>query len=105
MNILSVIGTRPQYIKVKAIYDYCRQQQINHYILDTQQHYSDNVSASIIRDLNLTIDYALTLQPGKEIDFVSDFCIYCGKPFITNLENSPENLDINHKNITDGEIE
>ncbi len=74
MNILSVIGTRPQYIKVKAIYDYCRQQQINHYILDTQQHYSDNVSASIIRDLNLTIDYALTLQPGKEIDFVSD-CI------------------------------
>lgn len=39
-----------------------------------------------------------------KIDFVSDFFIYCGKPFITNLENSPENLDINHKNKTDGEI-
>ncbi|MFX1499936.1 MAG: hypothetical protein ACFFDH_03110 [Promethearchaeota archaeon] len=40
-----------------------------------------------------------------KIDFNSSFCIYCGKPFLVDLEDFHKNLDINSKNLSDGEIE
>ena len=70
MKILSIIGTRPQYIKIKSIYDYCRQNKISHKIIDTNQHYSNNVSRDLVIDLGLEIDFNLDTNHSDEIDFI-----------------------------------
>jgi len=71
MKLISIIGTRPQYIKIKTLYDYCKVKKINHLIVDTNQHYSDNVSKNLIKDLNLEININLNLDYLNEIDFIS----------------------------------
>lgn len=71
MKILSVIGTRPQYIKIKPVYDYCLLNKIEHKIIDTMQHYSNNVSKNIIQDLEMNIDYSLSPDTRGEISFIS----------------------------------
>ena len=72
MKLVSVIGTRPQYIKVKPFYDFCRERAIDHKIIDTQQHYSYEVSRAIIDDLGLTIDYSLQTKSCGEIPFLAN---------------------------------
>ncbi len=71
MKILSVIGTRPQYIKIKPFYDFCKKLSIDHKIVDTLQHYSYEVSESVIKDLELEIDYSLKIKSNGEISFLS----------------------------------
>jgi len=72
MNILSVIGTRPQYIKIKPFYDYCLNNEIKHTIIDTNQHYSYSVSDIFIKELNLDITYNIQANSHNEITFISD---------------------------------
>jgi UDP-N-acetylglucosamine 2-epimerase len=74
MQILSIIGTRPQYIKVKPFYDFCISRGIDHQILDTLQHYSDGVSKDLIKDLDLSINFNLDIKNKDEINFISQ-CI------------------------------
>jgi UDP-GlcNAc3NAcA epimerase len=74
MKILSIIGTRPQYIKIKPIFDFCKKNNINHEIVDTRQHYSHNVSDALIENLDLNIDYSLNLSWTNELSFISE-CI------------------------------
>ncbi len=59
MKLVSIIGTRPQYIKIKPFCLCLEAENINHVLVDTNQHYSANVSEAIIHDLNLRIDYNL----------------------------------------------
>lgn len=72
MRIVSIIGTRPQYIKVKPIYDYCIANNLYHTIIDTNQHYSNDVSKKIIESLNINIDINLNAKGKNEIEFISD---------------------------------
>lgn len=72
MNLVSVIGTRPQYIKIKPFYDYCLQNKINHSIIDTNQHYSSNVSDIFISEFDLKIDYKLQAENSCPNYFISD---------------------------------
>ena len=72
VKFLSIIGTRPQYIKIKPFYDFCLANNISHYIVDTLQHYSYNVSQAIIDDLDLKIDYTLEIENQNEISFLAD---------------------------------
>jgi UDP-N-acetylglucosamine 2-epimerase len=53
MKILSVVGTRPQYIKLSPMVDIFAGSQIAHSWIDTGQHYSDSLSAGILEDLHL----------------------------------------------------
>jgi len=71
MKLISIIGTRPQYIKVKPFHDFCIKNNINHKIIDTLQHYSYNVSEGLINDLNLKIDFLLEIENESEISFLS----------------------------------
>jgi len=71
MKIISIIGTRPQYIKIKPLYDYCKNIGLDHVIVDTNQHYSDNVSKNLIKDLDLNIDINLNLEYSSEIEFIT----------------------------------
>ena len=72
MKILSIIGTRPQYIKIKPIFDYCKKHNIDHRIIDTRQHYSYSVSGALIKDLELDIYSSLAVNNTGEIDFISN---------------------------------
>jgi len=72
MSIIVVIGTRPQYIKLKPLYDYLINNKINSCIIDTNQHYSDNVSKNLIEELGLKIDYNLKISFNNEMSFISN---------------------------------
>ena len=72
MKVISIIGTRPQYIKIRPIHDYCFLNKIDHKIIDTRQHYSHNVSDALIKDLSLKIDISLALDISSEINFILD---------------------------------
>ena len=74
VRVLSVIGTRPQYIKFKPIYATFARHNIEHVVVDTCQHYSPSVSESIIKDLGLKIDHFLEINNTSEIDFLAQ-CI------------------------------
>jgi UDP-N-acetylglucosamine 2-epimerase len=74
MRALSIIGTRPQYIKIKPIFDFCKKNNIDHHIADTCQHYSYNVSGALIKDLELEINYSLSLSKINELGFIAE-CI------------------------------
>ncbi len=71
MKVLSIIGTRPQYVKFKPLYDSLRKSKIDHIVIDSKQHYSHDVSKKIIDDLNLEIDYSLNNSGLKELDFIT----------------------------------
>ncbi len=72
MKIITIIGTRPQYIKLKSLYDYFKKNNIDNYIIDTNQHYSDNVSKNLIKELELEIDCSLGIKFTDEISFMSN---------------------------------
>ena len=71
MKILSVIGTRPQYVKVKPIFDYCNENNISHVIVDTNQHYSENVSNYFIEEFSLIINHDLQISNNDEVSFIA----------------------------------
>ena len=72
MNIVTIIGTRPQYIKIKPLCDYFKKQKINNYLVDTNQHYSDNVSKNLVKELELDIYKNLEIDTSNEINFISN---------------------------------
>ncbi|MGC8734840.1 MAG: UDP-N-acetyl glucosamine 2-epimerase [bacterium] len=78
-KIVSIIGTRPQYIKLKPIYDQFNKiqkklnNQIKHLIINTSQHYDYNMSKIFFEDLlienidyHLDIDYNLVSNQGEQ---------------------------------------
>lgn len=71
--MISIIGTRPQYIKVKPIYDYCLKNGISHKIIDTGQHYSNGMSKQIIEDLEIKTE-SLGVK-GKELEFIANLIL------------------------------
>jgi len=74
MKFLSIIGTRPQYIKLSAIQHAFDFKNLNHFYLDSGQHYDSDLSTQIVQDLALP-NAVKILSPGA------------GKPFqqIANL--------------------
>lgn len=72
MNVITIIGTRPQYIKIKSLYDYFKKRNINNYLIDTNQHYSDNVSKDLIKELELDIYKNLKIDTSSEMNFISN---------------------------------
>ena len=81
LKIVSIIGTRPQYIKLKPIYDQFNKinklpkykNQIKHIIINTSQHYDYNMSKIFFEDLvienidyHLDIDYSSISNQGEQ---------------------------------------
>ena len=62
MKIVSVIGTRPQYVKAKPLSLCLESSGIDHLIVDTNQHFSTAVSEAIIHDLDLRVDCNLSIE-------------------------------------------
>jgi UDP-N-acetylglucosamine 2-epimerase (non-hydrolysing) len=53
VNIVSVVGARPQFVKLKPINDAFVNQQITHSVIHTGQHYDSNMSEIFFRGLDL----------------------------------------------------
>lgn len=53
MRILSIVGTRPQYVKLAAIYNVSKTRNFTHEWIDTGQHYSTNMSGSLIDEFEI----------------------------------------------------
>ena len=71
MNLLTIIGTRPQYIKIKPFYDYCKKNNITNIMVDTKQHYSSSMSSIFLKEFNIFIDHNLNIPNKNEIEFMS----------------------------------
>lgn len=64
MSIVSVIGTRPQYIKYHAIWKAFQAFGLGHEYIDTGQHYSPELSRDLIEDLGIPLPL-LNLNVGS----------------------------------------
>jgi UDP-GlcNAc3NAcA epimerase len=54
MKIVTVIGTRPQFIKSSALTKIIKKQRkIDEIIIDTGQHYDHQMSSIFLKDLNI----------------------------------------------------
>lgn len=69
-KVVTVIGTRPQYIKVKPVYDFLRS-RTNHVLVDTFQHYSDCMSKVFIDEFNLNVDHNLRVNNSDPVSFMA----------------------------------
>lgn len=53
MKLLSIVGTRPQYVKLSAIVSASIRANVQHDWVDTGQHYSTSLSSELIQEFNL----------------------------------------------------
>jgi UDP-N-acetylglucosamine 2-epimerase (non-hydrolysing) len=53
LRVFIVIGTRPEIIKMAPIVHECEKRKIEHFLLHTGQHYSENMSRAFFDDLSL----------------------------------------------------
>ena len=72
MKILTILGTRPQYIKFKPLYDYFKENKIDSVVADTDQHHDYNSSGIFLKQLELEIDYHLAINNDNQFTFLSD---------------------------------
>lgn len=74
MKIISVVGARPQFIKVKPIIDELRRKKIGHILVHTGQHYDYEMSKIFFDELNIPEpDYNLEVGSnthGKQTAFM-----------------------------------
>ena len=72
-KVISIIGTRPQYIKIKPVHDFFeKKNDIEHLVVDTSQHFSYNVSGLLINELELNIFKRLDVENVNEISFITN---------------------------------
>jgi UDP-GlcNAc3NAcA epimerase len=72
MKLLTILGTRPQYIKFKPLYDYFIINEIENLAIDTDQHYDYNVSGIFLKELEIAIDKHLSSSHEDSFSFLSD---------------------------------
>jgi len=71
MKIAIIIGTRPQYIKAKPLCDLFKNKEFDVSVIDTNQHYSANMSEVFISDFNLKIDHNINILNVNSLGFLA----------------------------------
>ncbi|MHA1908525.1 MAG: non-hydrolyzing UDP-N-acetylglucosamine 2-epimerase [Candidatus Thorarchaeota archaeon] len=64
LRVFLVVGTRPEIVKMAPIVHECEKRDLDHFLLHTGQHYSDNMSKSFFDELSLR-------APDKNLDIGS----------------------------------
>ena len=83
MKIAIVVGTRPEIIKMSPIIKYCELNNINHDIIHSQQHYSENMDKLFFQDLG--IEYPkinLGVKSKTPHTQIAEIMKKCGEIFI-----------------------
>lgn len=76
MRIAIVVGTRPEIIKMSPVIKACQTRGVDFVLIDTKQHYSDNMSGSFFRELELpTPDYTLEGATGSHGTQISSMLV------------------------------
>ncbi|HXR50483.1 MAG TPA: UDP-N-acetylglucosamine 2-epimerase (non-hydrolyzing) [Verrucomicrobiae bacterium] len=66
MDLAIVVGTRPEIIKMSPVIKACEAQGVGYTLIDTKQHYSDNMSSAFYDDLELRPpDHVLATKTGS----------------------------------------
>ncbi len=66
MKIAIILGTRPEIIKLSPIIRYCANNQLDYFIIHTNQHYSDNMDKIFFKELGLVEpQYNLGIGSGE----------------------------------------
>jgi UDP-GlcNAc3NAcA epimerase len=87
MKIVTIIGTRPQYVKLKPWYDFLKEQDCTHIVVDTNQHFTKNVSSVFVDEFDLKIDFNLSVENTDSTDFIVK-SMQSLRPFL--LSNNPD---------------
>lgn len=64
MKILTLVGTRPELIRLAVIIQKLNQLPIKHVVVYTNQNYDPNLSDIFFRDLGITVDYLFPKTQG-----------------------------------------
>lgn len=65
MKIISVVGTRPQFLKLFPLQKVFRENNVDHYVVHTGQHYDHNLSKNLFESLGLPPPDYLLPKFGK----------------------------------------
>ena len=72
MKIAIILGTRPEIIKMSPIIRECINQNIDHFIIHSNQHYSENMDAIFFKELELEAPkYNLNVGSGLHGEMTS----------------------------------
>ena len=67
MKLAIIIGTRPEIIKMAPIVRACEAEKLENYLIHTEQHYDDELSGQMFKDLRLkSPDYALNVGSATQ---------------------------------------
>ncbi len=91
MKILSVVGARPQYMKLAAMdWRFAKEfESLEHVIIDTGQHYDSNMSADFFVDLNIS-------KPYKNLRVGSGSHAAQTSKMMTGIEEALQEVEPNH---------
>lgn len=83
MKIAIVLGTRPEIIKLSSIIRECKKQNLDYYILHTNQHYSPEMDSIFFEDLKLPKPkYNLNVGSGTQAEQIGKMFVKIEKVFI-----------------------
>ena len=77
MKIISVVGTRPNFMKIAPIiHEINKHSDIEHYLVHTGQHYDEKMSSNFFKDLNIDKpDYNLNIGSDTQSKQVAKIMI------------------------------
>ncbi|MFW9843611.1 MAG: non-hydrolyzing UDP-N-acetylglucosamine 2-epimerase [Candidatus Thorarchaeota archaeon] len=88
MKPFIVVGTRPEIIKMAPVVHELERRKIDYFLLHTGQHYSDNMSDSIFRDVELRLpDVNLDIGPGSHSQQIANALVGIEKEL---MKQNPE---------------
>lgn len=72
MKIAFVLGTRPEIIKMSPVIRQCVDRKIDHFLIHSNQHYSENMDAIFFQELNLEAPrYNLNVGSGQHGEMIA----------------------------------
>ena len=74
--IISVVATRPNFIKMAPIIEQLSLNKIENYFVHTGQHYDDNMSDIFFKDLKMpTPNHFMNISPGSHAEQTAEVLI------------------------------
>lgn len=84
MKVIDVVGARPQFIKVAAVYSAIKKSKLNYILVNTDQHYDEKMSQVFFSELQIKRpDYSLGIGSGSHAEQTARMMVSLEKVFIS----------------------